>query len=109
MTSFRDDNFFPEITVLPLQDLDEAYNSVTKAFEDKGITVYRPDYLNSVINARDFSRVFNVYLDEIKHTFFVFTSQLDEDKINQLLNSFTQPGDKSLVYFFSAYPLPGIL
>jgi hypothetical protein len=103
------DNLFPEINITPLQDLDEAYASTISAFEDSGLKVYQPDYLNSIINAREFTRIFNVYKDEVKHTFFIFTTQLDEDKVNQVLNSFSQPNDKSLVYFISAYPLPGIL
>lgn len=100
---------FPEISISPLQDLDEAYSNITSAFETENLKVYKPDYLNSIINAKEFTRIFNVYLGDVKHTFFIFTSPLDQEKINQVLNSFSQPNEKSLVYFLSPYPLPDIL
>ncbi len=100
---------FPEISIRPLQDLEEAYINITSAFEAEGYKVYKPDYLNSIINAKEFTRIFNIYKEDIKHTFFIFTDQLDQEKINQVLNSFSQPNENSLVYFLSAYPLPDIL
>jgi hypothetical protein len=109
MRPFRINKIFPEIKILPRQDLDEAYDIVTATFDAAGHRVYRPAYLNSVISAGEFSRIFNVYENDTKYTFFVFSTRLDEGNVNKVLNSFSQPGDKSRVHFLSPYPLPGIL
>jgi len=100
---------FSEINISVLEDLQEAYNRIISIFEAEEIKVYRPAYLNESVCAKDFSEIFNVYEDDIKYTFFVITSPWDEEKTNLILNSFSQPSKNSLVYFFSAHPLPEIL
>jgi len=100
---------FPEVNISVLEDLDEAYNRIISIFESKDIKVYRPCYLNDSVCAKDFAEIFNVYDDDIKHTFFVITDVWDEEKINLILNSFSQPSKNNLVHFISAHPLPEIL
>lgn len=63
-----------------------------------------------MVCSKDFSLIFNIYNEnEIKNTFFIINTPWDDEKVRLILNSFSQPSEKSRVYFISAYPLPDIL
>ncbi len=98
-----------EILIQPTEELDEAYNRVLSIFEENNFQIYKPDYLNSLINAKEFTRILNIYQGKIKYTIFVIIEPWNEQKINGILNSFSQPDENSRVHFISAYPLPDII
>lgn len=100
-----------KLVIRPTSSLEEEYERSITFFQDNGFNVYRPDYLNDNIIAKSFTKIFNIYQekDKIKHSFFVLNTPWDEEKVNLILNSFSQPSEVSKVYFLSAYPLPDIL
>lgn len=100
---------FPSISIDPSDDLDTSYEKVIEAFETSEFKVYRPDYLNGLVLSKDFARLFNIYDNDIKYTFFVINTTWNDDKISKILNSFSQTGEKAKTYFYSAYPLPDVL
>ncbi|MBC7476356.1 MAG: hypothetical protein H7263_18890 [Candidatus Sericytochromatia bacterium] len=102
-------NLLEKIIIKPNDSLEESYNKAITFFEYNDIKVYRPDYLNENITGKDYTKIFNIYHDEVKYSCFVINSLWDDDKINKILNSFSQTSNKSKVYFLSAYPLPDIL
>jgi len=104
-------SFLPELKISTLETLDDAYQRVIDLLRKNDFNVYEPSLLNDLSLAKDFSKIFNLYDPEreIRHTFFVITEPWDDDKINKILNSFSQPDPQKLVYFLSAFPLPGIL
>lgn len=93
----------------PILSLDENYNKSLEEFKKNGFNTYIPEHLNDMVCAKDFSKIFNIYQDDIKNTFFVFNEHLNDEKISLVLNSFSPPNEKSRVYFISSYPLPDIL
>lgn len=98
-----------DLEISPLISLEENYNQIIQIFQDNNLTVYKPEYLNDMVCSKDFSSIFNIYDQDVKNTFFVINQAWDDQKISLILNSFSQPHDKSKVYFVSAYPLPDIL
>lgn len=97
------------IELNPLLSLEENYTKSIKEFENNNFQIYKPESLNDMICAKDFSKIFNVYQNDIKNTIFVFNEHLNDEKISLVLNSFSPPHEKSQVYFISSYPLPDIL
>ena len=97
------------LEISPLLSLNENYDKTIRIFEDKGFQVYKPEYLNEMVCSKDFALIFNIYQDGFKKTFFVINTAWNEEKVNLILNSFSQPSEKSQVYFISSYPLPDIL
>ncbi|MFN8671463.1 MAG: hypothetical protein U0457_05170 [Candidatus Sericytochromatia bacterium] len=100
---------FPKLDFLVNKELDLLYQDVLELFQKEKISVHKPEYLNEIILAKDFARVFNVYEDDVKHTFFIINEPFNDDKISKILNSFTSNNEKSLIHFYSFYPLPDIL
>lgn len=93
----------------PLNSLEDNYNKCLEFFKDKGFSTYIPQHLNDMLCCSGFSRIFNIYEDDIKNTFFVFNEHLTDEKISLVLSSFSPPHEKSKVFFISSYPLPDIL
>ncbi len=100
---------FNYIEINLLLSLKENYDIVINKFTENGFKIYQPEYLNDMVCSKDFALIFNIFQNENKNTFFVINSPWDKEKINLILNSFSQPSEKSKVYFISAYPLPDIL
>lgn len=100
---------FPDILIDPSLSLEDNYEKAINQFEKDGYSVYRPDYLNSIILANDITKVFNITKADVKYSIFVINTTFDDIKTSKILNSFIQPDEKSKVYFYSAYPLPDIL
>lgn len=97
------------VSVSPIETLEQAFERIAALFEYEGLKVHKPEYLNNMVLAKDFSRIINIYQDDVKYTIFIIISSFNEEKINLILNSFLQTNEKSKVFFISAYPLPGIL
>lgn len=102
-------NVISLLDINPLNSLEENYNKCLDFFRDKGFNPYIPQHLNDMLCCSSFSKIFNIYEDDIKNTIFVFNEHLTDEKISLVLSSFTPPHEKSRVFFISSYPLPDIL
>lgn len=100
---------FPEITLLPNENLEKIYNQVLAKFIENEINIYVPEQLNEIVVCKEIAKIFNVYDVNTKHTFFVTNTTWNDEKVSLVLNSFTQTHEKSLVHFYSVYPLPDVL
>lgn len=100
---------FPEIDLLPNESLEKTYDQVIAKFLERAINIYVPEQLNEIILCKDIAKIFNVYGENIKHTFFVTNTIWDDEKVRLVLNSFTQTSEKASVHFYSVYPLPDVL
>lgn len=106
---------FEGIAVLrPNEDLDVAYERITKAFEDGGFEVYHPIMLNEMLPIRDFARLFIIFTEEEAHTFFICPHEWTDERILLMLEAIeavkgVQGVGKHIIHFISAYPLPEVL
>lgn len=100
---------FPKIEILENNSLESIYSYVLNEFKKNNINVREPDLLNEIVLCKDIAKIFNVYEENRKYTFFVTNINWNDDNISKILNSFTKTDDSSYLYFYSFYPLPDLL
>lgn len=102
---------FVPVTVQPNEDLDEAYQRITSAFEAAGYEVYHPFMLNEILPTQDFARLFIIFTEEEAHTFFICPYEWTEEReelMMEAINAVEQVEGvgKHVIHFIAAFPLP---